>query len=131
MILDDHLEKLALSMNRTAAIGNGELGHLKTRLALAGPGNRIAKSRMVVAHRQQQLVTGMRNCLKEGWHGMDRQRIALQGLSPLGVLQRGYSITRRLPEGTIVKNIATLAAGDHIDVQVAGGNIRARVEDAL
>jgi exodeoxyribonuclease VII large subunit len=131
MILDDHLEKLALSMNRTAAIGNGELGHLKTRLALAGPGNRIAKSRMVVAHRQQQLVTGMRNCLKEGWHGMDRQRIALQGLSPLGVLQRGYSITRRLPEGTIVKNIATLAAGDHIDVQVAGGNIRARVEDVL
>jgi exonuclease VII large subunit len=46
-------------------------------------------------------------------------------------LQRGYSITRRLPEGTIVKIVAILAAGDHIDVQVALGNIRARVEDVL
>jgi exodeoxyribonuclease VII large subunit len=131
MILDDHLEKLALSMNRTAAVRNRDLGYLKTRLVQAGPGNRIEKSRMIVAHRQEQLVTGMRNCLKENRHAMDRQRISLHNLSPLGILQRGYSITRRLPEGTIVKNVAILAAGDHIDVQVAVGNIRARVEDVL
>ena len=62
---------------------------------------------------------------------MDRQLIALQNLGPLGVLQRGYSITRRLPEGTIVKSVDTLAAGDHIDVQVALGNIRARVENVI
>lgn len=131
MILDDHLDELALSMNRTFAARSQDLRYLKTRLAQAGPGDRIEKSRMIVAHRQQQLVTGIRNCIKENRHGMDRQRIALQNLSPLGVLQRGYSITRRLPEGTIVKNVAILAAGDHIDVQVALGNIRARVEDVL
>jgi len=131
MILDDHLDKLTLSVNRTAAIRSRELGYLKTRLAQAGPGDSIEKSRMIVAHRQQQLATVMRNCLKESRHGMDRQRIALQNLSPLGVLQRGYSITRRLPEGTIVKDVAILTAGDYIDVQVARGNIRARVEDVL
>jgi len=131
MILDDHLDKLTLSMNRTFAGRSQDLRYLKTRLAQAGPGDRIEKSRMIVAHRQEQLVAGMRNRLKENRHAMDRHRIALQNLSPLGVLQRGYSITRRLPEGTIVKNVAILAAGDHINVQVALGNIRARVEDVL
>ncbi|HAJ27238.1 MAG TPA: exodeoxyribonuclease VII large subunit [Syntrophus sp. (in: bacteria)] len=131
LILDDHLDKLTLSMNRTLAARSRELGYLKTRLVQAGPGERVAKSRMMVTHRHEQLVTGMRNCLKENRHGLDRQRIALQSLSPLGVLQRGYSITRRLPEGTIVKNVDILAAGDHIDVQVASGNIRARVEDVV
>ncbi|MCK9391405.1 MAG: exodeoxyribonuclease VII large subunit [Syntrophales bacterium] len=131
MVLDDHLDKLTLSMNRTIAGRSQDLRYLKTRLAQAGPGDRIENSRMIVAHRQQQLVSGMRSCIKENRHGMDRQWIALQNLSPLVVLQRGYSITRRLPEGTIVKNVAILAAGDHIDIQVALGNIRARVEDVV
>ncbi|MFA5182247.1 MAG: exodeoxyribonuclease VII large subunit [Syntrophales bacterium] len=131
MILDDHLDKLTLSLNRTIAARSQDLRFLKTRLAQAGPGDIIDNSRMIVAHRRQQLVGGIVSCIKEHRHAMDRQRIALQSLSPLGVLQRGYSITRRLPEGTIVKNVDILAAGDHIDVQVARGNIRARVEDVV
>ena len=131
LILDDHLDKLTLSMNRTLASRSQNLRYLQTRLTQAGPGDRIENSRMIVAHREQQLVTGMRSWIKENRHAMDRQQIALQNLSPLGVLQRGYSITRRLPEGTIVKNVDILAAGDHIDVQVASGNIRARVENVL
>ncbi|MFA6413395.1 MAG: exodeoxyribonuclease VII large subunit [Syntrophales bacterium] len=131
LILDDHLDKLTLSMNRTLASRSQDLRYLKTRLTQAGPGDRIKNSRIIVAHREQQLATWMRSCIKENRHAMDRQQIALQNLSPLGVLQRGYSITRRLPEGTIVKNVDILAAGDHIDVQVASGNIRARVEDVV
>jgi len=131
MILDDHLDKFSLSMNRTLTTHRQELVYLKTRLVQAGPADRIEKSRMMVAHRRQQFVGGIWNVIKENRHAMDRQQIALQNLSPLGVLQRGYSITRLLPEGTIVKNIAVLAAGDHIDVQVAAGNIRARVEDVI
>ena len=131
MTIDDHQDKLTLSMNRALTARSLDLGYLKTRLAQAGPGDSIEKSRMIVACRQQQLVTEMRNCLKEDRHAMDRQLIALQNLSPLGVLQRGYSITRRLPEGTIVKSVDTLAAGDHIDLQVALGNIRARVENVI
>jgi exodeoxyribonuclease VII large subunit len=71
----------------------------------------------------------MQNCIKENRHATERQQVALQNLSPLAVLQRGYSITRRLPEGSIVKNVAVLTGGDHINIQVAMGNIRARVED--
>jgi len=131
MFLDDHLDKLSLSMHRNSATHRQELRYLKTSLARAGPADRIEKSRMIVAHRRQQLVGGIWNVIKENRHAMDRQQISLQNLSPLGVLQRGYSITRLLPQGTIVKNIAVLAAGDHIDVQVATGNIRARVEDVI
>jgi len=131
MIIDDHLDKLTLSLNRTLTARSQELRYLKTRLAQAGPGDRIEKSRMIVARGKEQLIGGMRSCIKESRHSMDRQRIALQNLSPLVVLHRGYSITRRLPEGTIVKNVDVLAAGDHIDVQVAMGNIRALVEDVI
>jgi exodeoxyribonuclease VII large subunit len=131
MILDDNLEKLTLSMNRTAAAYRRELSYLKIRFAQTGPGSSIENARKIVAYRQDQIVAGIGNCLKENRHAMDRQRIALQNLSPLGILQRGYSITRRLPEGTIVKNVAALTVGDHIDVRLALGNIHARVEDVV
>ena len=34
----------------------------------------------------------------------------LQALSPLAVLERGYSITRRVDDGSVVRDAAALAA---------------------
>jgi len=53
----------------------------------------------------------------------------LQALSPLAVLQRGYSITRRRDDGAVVRDAATLAVGDQLRLTFARGSARARVED--
>jgi exodeoxyribonuclease VII large subunit len=53
----------------------------------------------------------------------------LQTLSPLSVLGRGYSLTRLLPSGAVVRSAAQARAGDAIEVLLAEGALGARVTD--
>jgi len=52
----------------------------------------------------------------------------LNALSPLAVLQRGYSIAHQLPEEKIVKDAAALDIGDLVRVTFAKGKSICRVE---
>ncbi len=68
-------------------------------------------------------------------HAMERfrerlaaQQATLSALSPLSVLDRGYSLTTKVPEGWIIREAALLAEGDEIDIRLRRGRVRARVE---
>jgi exodeoxyribonuclease VII large subunit len=52
----------------------------------------------------------------------------LDHLNPLGILSRGYSITRKMPEGMILKDAAALMAGDLISTRFHEGEVLSRVE---
>jgi exodeoxyribonuclease VII large subunit len=54
----------------------------------------------------------------------------LQALSPLAVLERGYSITRRADDGSVVRDAAALAEGDALQLTFARGAARVRVEES-
>ncbi|HVO25827.1 MAG TPA: exodeoxyribonuclease VII large subunit [Candidatus Margulisiibacteriota bacterium] len=53
----------------------------------------------------------------------------LQALSPLAVLARGYSITRRADTGAVVRDASSLQAGDCLHLTLARGSARVRVDD--
>ena len=57
-------------------------------------------------------------------HGSER----LNGLSPLGVLDRGYSIAQKMPEQSIVKDSAAVRIGDLLRVSFARGRALCRIE---
>jgi exodeoxyribonuclease VII large subunit len=57
---------------------------------------------------------------------LSRCQGALNALSPLATLERGYSITRDA-QGRIVSDAAQLAAGDELQLQFARGSANARV----
>jgi exodeoxyribonuclease VII large subunit len=52
----------------------------------------------------------------------------LEGLSPLKVMTRGYSLTRRLDDLALVRTVDQVVSGDWIVTQVQGGRIVSRVE---
>ncbi len=52
----------------------------------------------------------------------------LLALSPLEVLNRGYSIARTLPQGNIIRDPDQVRLGDGIDLLVARGSLLCRVE---
>lgn len=66
------------------------------------------------------------NWLKEQLaHGAER----LSSLSPLAVLERGYSIAHKMPEGSIVKESAAVGTGDLLRITFARGKALCRVEE--
>jgi exodeoxyribonuclease VII large subunit len=53
----------------------------------------------------------------------------LHALSPLAVLQRGYSIARRIKDATVIRDAAELKDGEHLRLTFARGTARVRVEN--
>jgi exodeoxyribonuclease VII large subunit len=60
---------------------------------------------------------------------VDDLRGRLEVLNPLAVLRRGYSITQTVPAGDIVRSVGDVAVGQDLDVRLAKGVIRCRVEE--
>ncbi len=66
-------------------------------------------------------------------HKLLKQRLAaaignLNTLSPLATLERGYSITTKLPEGSIIQSSADITVGDRIETRLAKGKLSCVVE---
>jgi exodeoxyribonuclease VII large subunit len=59
---------------------------------------------------------------------LQKNSAILESLSPLGVLQRGYSITRSMGSGMIVRQAADLNIGEDVNIQLARGNFNAKIE---
>jgi exodeoxyribonuclease VII large subunit len=117
-------------------------------LRLVHPAQRLAASRQrlaLLAHRlqaamrqrlaQQPRLDRLGHLLRQAMAGhiarqqrrLSRCRGALAGLSPLATLERGYSIVRA-PDGTILRDAATLAVGSRLELQFARGEATAVVE---
>jgi exodeoxyribonuclease VII large subunit len=48
--------------------------------------------------------------------------LRLRALSPQAILERGYSITRRLPDHEVVRDARRLRRGDAVDILLARGS---------
>ncbi|MBN2024936.1 MAG: exodeoxyribonuclease VII large subunit [Pirellulales bacterium] len=60
----------------------------------------------------------------------DREALAarLESLSPLAVLARGYSLTQRAADGSIIRDAAALSPGEVLRTLLAHGHVASRVE---
>lgn len=69
----------------------------------------------------------MRRRLLEKSRLLQQHAAALSALSPLAVLARGYSVTQRLDDGTVIQRSDQVSPGDQLRTQTASGTILSRV----
>ncbi|MGD9721660.1 MAG: exodeoxyribonuclease VII large subunit [Pirellulales bacterium] len=60
---------------------------------------------------------------------LDTRAASLESLSPLAVLGRGYSLTSRLEDGTMVRSAQQTRVGDRLRTRLAKGELVSRVEE--
>ena len=75
----------------------------------------------------RDLARAAREAVLRAGQRLHRHRDALEHLNPAGVLARGYGIVRGA-DGRIVRDASSLAAGDALDLTLARGGARVRVE---
>jgi exodeoxyribonuclease VII large subunit len=74
------------------------------------------------------LVAIMRNVLLQHRVRSERLQTALESLSPLAILERGYALVFD-SEGKLLKDVRNVEVGDNISARLAHGEIRASVTE--
>jgi exodeoxyribonuclease VII large subunit len=128
--LDDLSHRMELAernllqqMHRRWEAVSAAVRHYDLRLVLSGV-------RKELDSKTSALLAVTRNVLLQHRVRTERLDTALQSLSPLAILDRGYALVFDR-EGKLVKNSGAVQAGDEISARLAHGQIQAQVTKKL
>jgi exodeoxyribonuclease VII large subunit len=95
----------------------------------ARPLDRIHELESQVDGLEEMLCRAMSNCLQSGRQQLGMISAALNALSPLAVLNRGYSLTKRIEDGSLIRDMNEVKVGDRISTLLAGGQLISEVSE--
>jgi exodeoxyribonuclease VII large subunit len=126
--LDDLKERLRSSFDHEKQNLNNELQQLQLRLLHQNPARKISERKILLKNIQKDLFNNLSGRLAALKERLRKNSAVLESLNPLGVLQRGYSITRSMESGMIIRQAADLSIGEDVNIQLARGNFNAKIE---
>lgn len=125
----DELYNRLLKTGMTSIADNlKRLKAISETLVLSSPSHDITMLSQELAFHNRSLTQALTLYLDRKKGDIRSMRDRLDSLSPLSILKRGYSITRRLPEMNIIKDSTQVKAGDEVNVFLARGTIDCLVE---
>jgi len=126
--LDDLKERLGSSFYHEKQNLNNELQQLQLRLLHQNPARIISERKILLKNIQKDLFNNLSGRLAALKERLRKNSAVLESLNPLGVLQRGYSITRSMESGMIIRQAVDLSIGEDVNIQLARGNFNAKIE---
>ncbi len=121
--VDDLVNRLRL-LSSWVLKGRGEkFLHLRQSLLHRNPIHRVNTLRNFIIETKRSLGQNAKYSIE-----IQRQRVRgligkLDSLSPLSILQRGYSITRKLPSLQILRDASHVRKGDNVEVKLFVGTL--------
>lgn len=101
--------------------------------ATAALSNALKGAAVELKHHLPALQQSMANCLRSAIDGrkqdLKRLKAQLQAYNPLGVLERGYSITET-EDGTVVREASAVKKGDRLTSRFAKGSVLSEVKES-
>jgi exodeoxyribonuclease VII large subunit len=99
------------------------------RLFFSSPRVQIDKQQRDLNQRSERLSQRMEVRIKLQYKMLEKWIGKLDALSPLAILGRGYSIARRLPKMTLIKEAGEMRHGDMVHLTLHRGALISRVEE--
>jgi exodeoxyribonuclease VII large subunit len=100
-------------------------------LLAQGPHRRIQTALVVIPQLYKRLEQEARRGLMSRRQAVASYMMALDALSPLAILSRGYSVIQAIPSGRIVRLASEVAVGDVVQARLAEGRLLCRVNEVL
>ena len=125
--LDALQSRLEHALRRQLTEGENRLKDLSGRKVLQTPTAYLDFKRMELDHLQGRIIT-----VSEGWLNARRQQFgqtaaALDAMSPLKVLSRGYAVATN-EKGRIIRSTYDTTNGEKLYLRVTDGSVSCRVE---
>jgi exodeoxyribonuclease VII large subunit len=129
--LDELRDGLTRALTVQLTVLHREMVERRHLLIAQGPRDRIQGSLVVIPQLCKRLEQEARRGLMSRRQSVAIQLAALDALSPLGILQRGFSIVRTMSGGRIVRRAADVAVGDAVQIKLAEGQLVCEVEKVV
>jgi exodeoxyribonuclease VII large subunit len=133
--VEDHSLRVDELLNRTFLLTSWTLRrnrekhhHLNQTLSLRNPLQQIERLRTWISQQQKELAQMAKHRVELQRKKLDGVLGRLDSLSPLAILRRGYSITRKIPSFQIVRSSDQVREGERVEVRLHEGTLLCGVE---
>lgn len=116
---------LAGKVNRLAE----RLKTVKESYILRQPLNLITQYEQVIDDLRKDITIRIDHLVKIRSESFNSIKGKLEAFNPLAILKRGYSVSVKLPEGIILKDVGSIKIGDTVETKLGKGKFRSRVEE--
>lgn len=108
---------------------HGRLGELIARLQRHIPVHKLAQLEVRCATLSQRLHNSVDRALERRQQQLAVLSRALEVVSPLATLGRGYAIVVRAPDGALLRSVRAVSTGERVEARLADGSLVCRVEE--
>ena len=121
-------DRLGRAMTRQLEAGRAALERARRRRVLQEPMGYVDDKRVLLDYQRERLAHGLRGALSRERERFARGAAALDALSPLKVLGRGYGIPRRT-DGGVIRSVKEVDTGDGLELRLSDGSLTCTVLD--
>lgn len=125
--LDRLREQLAFRLREKVSASRESAIRLERKLSAHNPKQQLGYARKRIDVARHQLVQSMQAVCKETRHRYTVQLRQLDALSPLKVMQRGYSLAYDEKQRRIIKSVNQVQPGDMIRIRLTDGKLDCHV----
>ncbi len=135
---NEWLRRISVLAIRIARVGQRsvedraqELDWLARRLIASSPAATLRRQSDRLRENHRRLFSGVRIAVADAGHRIALLGRALNSVSPLATLDRGYAIVMKADTGNVLLRAAAVAAGDDIRARLSQGELIATVKDVI
>ncbi len=121
--------QLRQNVFKTIEIYRKRLEGMEKSLLFRTPTERILQYRQTVDDLKRAMVAELRHLTSLHRKSVQACTGKLEALSPLAILDRGYSICTKVPEGKLVRSVEDLVVGDTLTILFSDGEAISEVKE--
>ena len=127
--LDQLIGRLTRSTSAHARQKRADYAMARNSLINNSPLGRISLYQSKVQIYEHKLLQKINLVIMEFTKRFQGAEAVLHAVDPTAILKRGYSITRTLPEKSVVMDADSLKSGQHLEIEFARGHVEVMVQD--